>query len=32
MIEKENVRKVAIGPYSAYAIAVKYGYEGTEEQ
>ena len=23
--------KIEIGPYSAYAIAVKYGYEGTEE-
>ena len=21
-----------IGPYSAYAIAVKYGYQGTEEE
>ena len=25
-------KKISIGPYSAYAIAVKYGYEGTEEQ
>lgn len=24
--------KIEIGPYSAYAIAVKYGYEGTEEE
>lgn len=31
MIEKENVRKYAIGPYSAYAIAVKHGFVGTEE-
>lgn len=25
-------KKMKIGPYSAYAIAVKYGYIGTEEQ
>ena len=25
-------KKTKIGPYSAYAIAVKYGYTGTEEQ
>lgn len=25
-------KKIEIGPYSAYAIAVKYGYDGTEEQ
>lgn len=25
-------REIAIGPYSAYAIAVKYGYTGTEQQ
>lgn len=25
-------KKISIGPYSAYAIAVKYGYTGTEEQ
>ena len=25
-------KKMKIGPYSAYAIAVKYGYTGTEEQ
>ena len=24
-------KKIEIGPYSAYAIAVKYGYDGTEE-
>lgn len=28
----KNYREVKIGPYSAYAIAVKYGYTGTEEQ
>lgn len=25
-------REITIGPYSAYAIAVKYGYKGTEQQ
>ena len=25
-------REITIGPYSAYAIAVKYGYTGTEQQ
>ena len=25
-------KKIPIGPYSAYAIAVKYGYKGTEQQ
>ena len=32
MNENQNVRRVAIGAYSAYAIAVKYGYTGTEEE
>ena len=32
MSENQNVRRVAIGAYSAYAIAVKYGYTGTEEE
>ena len=31
MIEKQDVRRVPIGAYSAYAIAVKHGFEGTEE-
>lgn len=27
----KNYREVVIGPYSAYQIAVKHGFEGTEE-
>lgn len=28
----KNYREVKIGPYSAYAIAKKNGFEGTEEE